>query len=91
MCAPSGSLDTFGTVAVKNVPIEKWDESYLGIEPNNLKALSRPLGTVSPPALPPTETRVHGYWATRPKSFKCRHLDALRFVVQWDGSYNNKI
>jgi alkaline phosphatase D len=33
--APSGSLDTFGALAVKNVPIEKWDESGLGIEPNN--------------------------------------------------------
>ena len=38
--APSGSLDTFGTVAVKNVPIEKWDDNGLGIEPNNLKAIN---------------------------------------------------
>ena len=38
--APSGSLDTFGTVAVKNVPIERWDDSGLGIEPNNLKAIN---------------------------------------------------
>ncbi len=40
MKAPSGSLDTFGALAVKNVPIEKWDESGLGIEPNNLKAIN---------------------------------------------------
>ena len=38
--APSGSLDTFGALAVKNVPIEKWDDSGLGIEPNNLKAIN---------------------------------------------------
>ena len=38
--APSGSLDTFGTLAVKNVPIEKWDDSGLGIEPNNLTAIN---------------------------------------------------
>jgi alkaline phosphatase D len=38
--APSGSLDMFGGVAVKNVPIEKWDASGLGIEPNNLKAIN---------------------------------------------------
>src|SRR5881398_1234097 len=38
--APSGSLDTFGAVAVKNVPIEKWDASGLGMEPNNLKAIN---------------------------------------------------
>jgi alkaline phosphatase D len=38
--APSGSLDTFGAVAVKNVPIEKWDDGGLGIEPNNLKAIN---------------------------------------------------
>src|SRR6185436_3628372 len=38
--APSGSLDTFGAPAVKNVPIEKWDDSGLGIEPNNLKAIN---------------------------------------------------
>src|SRR3954452_23923623 len=36
--APSGSLDTFGAVTVKNVAIEKWDDSGLGIEPNNLTA-----------------------------------------------------
>ena len=38
--APSGSLDTFGTLAVKNVPIENWDANGLGIEPNNLKAIN---------------------------------------------------
>ena len=44
MKAPSGSLDTFGAVAVKNVPIEKWDDSGLGIEPNNLKAINSLIG-----------------------------------------------
>src|SRR6185312_12909580 len=38
--APSGSFDTFGTVAVKNVPIENWNDSGLAIEPNNLKAIN---------------------------------------------------
>src|SRR6476469_1606802 len=38
--APSGSLDTFGTVAVKNVPIENWNDSGLDVEPNNLKAIN---------------------------------------------------
>src|SRR5689334_13339784 len=38
--APSGSLDTFGALAVTNVPIEKWDDSGLGLEPNNLKAIN---------------------------------------------------
>ena len=37
--APSGSLDVFGTVPVKNVEIDKWDENGLGLEPNNLKAI----------------------------------------------------
>ena len=37
--APSGSLDVFGTVPVKNVQIDKWDENGLGLEPNNLKAI----------------------------------------------------
>jgi alkaline phosphatase D len=44
MKAPSGSLDTFGTVAVKNVPIDRWDDGYLGIEPNNLKAINSLIG-----------------------------------------------
>ena len=38
--APSGSLDTFGPPAVKDVPIEKWDENGLGQEPNNLIAIN---------------------------------------------------
>ena len=38
--APSGSFDTFGTVAVKNVPIEKWDDNGLGMEPDNLAAIN---------------------------------------------------
>src|SRR6185436_5098914 len=38
--APSGSLDTFGALAVKNVPIDKWDDGGLGIEPNNLTAIN---------------------------------------------------
>src|SRR3954467_15038805 len=38
--APSGSLDTFGAPAVKNVPIDTWDDSGLGIEPNNLTAIN---------------------------------------------------
>src|SRR4029078_9232285 len=38
--APSGSLDTFGALAVKNVPIEQWDDDGLGIEANNLKAIN---------------------------------------------------
>jgi alkaline phosphatase D len=42
--APSESLDTFGTVAVENVKIEKWDDSFLGIEPNNLKAINSLIG-----------------------------------------------
>src|SRR4051794_36643539 len=42
--APSGSLDTFGAVAVKNVPIETWDDSFLGTEPNNLKAINSLIG-----------------------------------------------
>ena len=40
MKAPSGSLDTFGVVAVKNVPVKEWDDSGLGVEPNNLKAIN---------------------------------------------------
>ena len=38
--APSGTLDTFGTVPVRNVKIEKWDENGLGQEPNNLIAIN---------------------------------------------------
>jgi alkaline phosphatase D len=36
---PSGSLAEFGSVPVKNVQIDKWDENGLGIEPNNLIAI----------------------------------------------------
>ncbi|MCD9189629.1 MAG: alkaline phosphatase D family protein [Pyrinomonadaceae bacterium] len=36
---PSGSLDEFGTVAVRNVKIDNWDENGLGLEPNNLTAI----------------------------------------------------
>ena len=36
---PSGSLAEFGTVAVKNVRVDKWDENGLGLEPNNLTAI----------------------------------------------------
>src|ERR1043165_6907428 len=38
--APSGSLDTFGTVTVKNVPIENWNDSGLDVEPNNIAAIN---------------------------------------------------
>ncbi len=38
--APSGSLDTFGSVPVSNVKIEKWDGNGLGDEPNNLAAIN---------------------------------------------------
>jgi alkaline phosphatase D len=37
--APSGSLETFGPPALRNVAIEKWDENGLGDEPNNLAAI----------------------------------------------------
>ena len=37
---PSGNLDTFGSVPVTNVKIEKWDENGLGDEPNNLAAIN---------------------------------------------------
>jgi alkaline phosphatase D len=38
--APSGNLETFGSVPVKNVKIDKWDDDGLGIEPNNLAAIN---------------------------------------------------
>jgi alkaline phosphatase D len=41
---PSGSLDTFGDVPVKNVPIQEWDDAGLGTEPNNLKAINSLIG-----------------------------------------------
>ncbi|MEO7602534.1 MAG: alkaline phosphatase D family protein [Sphingomicrobium sp.] len=36
---PSGSLAEFGPPAVKDVPIERWDDHGLGDEPNNLIAI----------------------------------------------------
>jgi alkaline phosphatase D len=42
--APSGSFDTFGSVPVKDVKIEKWDANGLGDEPNNLKAINSLIG-----------------------------------------------
>ncbi len=36
---PSGKLERFGPLAVKNVKIEQWDENDLGVEPNNLTAI----------------------------------------------------
>src|SRR3954464_15981533 len=41
---PSGSLHTFGAVAVTNVQIKEWDDSGLGVEPNNLKAINSLIG-----------------------------------------------
>ena len=38
--APSGSLDEFGSVPVKNVKIEKFDDGGLGLEPNNIAAIN---------------------------------------------------
>ena len=40
VAAPSGSLDEFGPPAVKNVKIEKFDDTGLGVEPNNLVAIN---------------------------------------------------
>jgi len=37
---PSGTLDEFGPLVVKNVPIEKFDDNGLGVEPNNLIAIN---------------------------------------------------
>ena len=37
---PSGNFETFGSVPVKNVKIDKWDDDGLGIEPNNLAAIN---------------------------------------------------
>jgi alkaline phosphatase D len=37
---PSGSLEFFGPPPVKDVPIERWDENGLGLEPNNLTAIN---------------------------------------------------
>jgi len=38
--APSGSFDEFGSVPVKNVKIEKFDDDGLGLEPNNIAAIN---------------------------------------------------
>src|SRR5690349_23185774 len=38
--APSGNLDTFGSVPVTNVKIEKFDDGGLGVEPNNIAAVN---------------------------------------------------
>jgi alkaline phosphatase D len=37
---PSGSLEVFGPPPVKDVPIERWDDNGLGLEPNNLIAIN---------------------------------------------------
>ena len=38
--APSGTFDEFGSVPVKNVKIEKFDDGGLGLEPNNIAAIN---------------------------------------------------
>ena len=38
--APSGSLEQFGSVPVKNVKIERFDDGGLGLEPNNIAAIN---------------------------------------------------
>jgi alkaline phosphatase D len=38
--APSGSFEEFGSVPVKNIKIEKFDDDGLGIEPNNIAAIN---------------------------------------------------
>jgi alkaline phosphatase D len=38
--APSGNFETFGSVPVKNVKIEKFDDGGLGLEPNNIAAIN---------------------------------------------------
>ena len=40
MKAPSGTFDEFGSVPVKNVKIEKFDDDGLGLEPNNIAAIN---------------------------------------------------
>jgi alkaline phosphatase D len=37
---PSGSLERFSPPDVKNVPVEKFDDDGLGVEPNNLVAIN---------------------------------------------------
>jgi alkaline phosphatase D len=39
VAAPSGSFESFGPPAVKDVAIEKFDDDGLGLEPNNLTAI----------------------------------------------------
>jgi len=38
--APSGTFDEFGSVPVKNVKIEKFDDGGLGLEPNNIAEIN---------------------------------------------------
>jgi alkaline phosphatase D len=38
--APSGTFDEFGSVPVKDVKIEKFDDDGLGLEPNNIAAIN---------------------------------------------------
>jgi alkaline phosphatase D len=38
--APSGNFETFGSVPVKNVKIENFDDGGLGLEPNNIAAIN---------------------------------------------------
>ncbi|MCL6739872.1 alkaline phosphatase D family protein [Sphingomonas sp. RB56-2] len=38
--APSGTFDEFGSVAVKNVKIDKFGDDGLGLEPNNIAAIN---------------------------------------------------
>ncbi len=40
VAAPSGSLEQFGPPSVKNVPVDKFDDNGLGVEPNNLTAIN---------------------------------------------------
>ena len=42
--APSGSFDTFGSVTVEDVKIDKWDANGLGDEANNLVAINSLIG-----------------------------------------------
>ena len=44
VAAPSGSLERFDPPAVKDMPIEKFDDNGLGQEPNNLTAIRSLIG-----------------------------------------------
>src|SRR6187549_3553819 len=44
VAAPSGSLERFDPPAVEDVPIEKFDDNGLGVEPNNLTAIRSLIG-----------------------------------------------